>query len=86
MLLSITCACVVVFVKVRFGVNMFKFLFFMYGVLGFFMGFMLVFRWNNVYECWWYGCMCFGNILFYCKNFGGTFCTWVASDDSIFVA
>ena len=32
------------------------------------------------------GRTCLGNILFYCKNLGGTFCTWVAPDDPILAA
>ena len=50
------------------------------------MGFMLVFRWNNAHERWWYGRTCLGNILFYCKNLGGSFCTWVAPDDPMLTA
>jgi len=85
-LLSTTCACAVAFAKVRLGANMFKLSPFMHGVLGLPMGFMLVFRWNNAHERWWYGRTCLGNILFYCKNLGGTFCTWVAPDDPILAA
>ena len=85
-LLSTTCACAVAFAKVSLGANMFKLSPFMHGVLGLPMGFMLVFRWNNAHERWWYGRTCLGNILFYCKNLGGTFCTWVAPDDPILAA
>ena len=85
-LLSTTCACAVAFAKVRLGANMFKLSPFMHGVLGLPMGFMLVFRWNNAHERWWYGRTCLGNILFYCKNLGGTFCTWVAPEDPILAA
>lgn len=85
-LLSTTCACAVAFAKVRLGANMFKLSPFMHGVLGLPMGFMLVFRWNNAHERWWYGRTCLGNILLYCKNLGGTFCTWVAPDDPMLAA
>ncbi len=85
-LLSTTCACAVAFAKVRLGTNMFRLSPFMHGVLGLPMGFMLVFRWNNAHERWWYGRTCLGNILFYCKNLGGTFCTWVAPDDPMLTA
>jgi len=85
-LLSTTCACAVAFAKVRLGANMFRLSPFMHGVLGLPMGFMLVFRWNNAHERWWYGRTCLGNILFYCKNLGGTFCTWVAPQDPMLAA
>ena len=85
-LLSTTCACAVAFAKVRLGANMFKLSPFMHGVLGIPMGFMLVFRWNNAHERWWYGRTCLGNILFYCKNLGGTFCTWVGPEDPMLAA
>lgn len=85
-LLSTTFACAAAFAKVRLGANLKPLSNFMHGVLGLPMGFMLVFRWNNAHERWWYGRTCLGNILFYCKNLGGTFCTWVAPDDPILAA
>ena len=63
----------VAFAKVRLGTNMFRLSPFMHGVLGLPMGFMLVFRWNNAHERWWYGRTCLGNILFYCKISAGRF-------------
>ena len=85
-LLSTSFACAAAFAKVRLGANLKPLSNFMHGVLGLPMGFMLVFRWNNAHERWWYGRTCLGNILFYCKNLGGTFCTWVAPDDPILAA
>jgi len=85
-LLSTTFACAAAFAKIRLGANLKPLSNFMHGVLGLPMGFMLVFRWNNAHERWWYGRTCLGNILFYCKNLGGTFCTWVAPDDPILAA